>query len=376
MKVLITGGAGFIGSALMRRLNSRGVEMVVIDKLDPKIHGGVEEIEQKRKSLKSQCKFFETNLKSKAVLTEAIQGCTHVVHLASETGTGQSMYEIASYCEVNLTETALLLETILETADNIEKFIVTSSRSVYGEGAFTCEGQTYYPTGRNLVDLKAGIFEIRHPTNGRFMTPIATSVGASIQPKSVYGMTKFAQEQLINIFCEANSIPSIALRLQNVYGPGQSLRNPYTGILSIFSTRILNNSVVEIFEDGLETRDFVYVDDVVTAIMNALEIETNGNLILDIGSGKPTTVLQVVQKLSEFLGKDAEYRISGAYRIGDIRHNFADINYANELLNFEPEVDFDSGLKNFAEWVLQQPKANDLYERSIRELKSFGLYQG
>lgn len=375
MKVLITGGAGFIGSNLALHLLTRGHEVTVLDNLSPQIHGDhPTDTSPLYRSIQDKVHFILGSVCDKSAWQQALQGQDAIVHLAAETGTGQSMYEIQRYVDVNIGGTALMLDLLANQPHQIIKVVLASSRAIYGEGKYHSHilGDVY-PATRNDTDLQAGRFEPLCPQTGESLTLLATDEDSKIHPSSVYGITKQNQEQLVMTVCASLGISATALRYQNVYGPGQSLSNPYTGILSIFSTRILNHNPINIFEDGKESRDFIYISDVVEATTLALTKDEANNQVFGIGSGVPTTVLQVAQSLAAHYGIEVPIQITGAYRLGDIRHNYADLTKAQRLLAFTPQVEFQSGLRHFTAWVKQQAVQADSYEQSVQEMKSRGL---
>jgi dTDP-L-rhamnose 4-epimerase len=298
-----------------------------------------------------------------------------IVHLAAETGTGQSMYQIERYSNVNVTGTSILLDLLTNTKHKIEKVIVASSRAIYGEGKYYCPSlnQSVYPLGRTEEDMLKGDFEVKCPITGENAIMEKTDEASRIQPNSIYGLTKYYQEQSIMITCQALGIPSVALRYQNVYGPGQSLNNPYTGILSIFSTRILGGKDINIFEDGTESRDFVYIDDVVNATILGLEKEEANYQSFNVGTGIQTSVMEVAEELMSNYNKEVPIHITGQFRKGDIRHNVADMQKTENLLGFQAKISFKEGMKNFTDWVEKQTIMSDQYESSLDELRSKGL---
>ena len=375
--ILITGGAGFIGSNLSLQLLQKGYRITVLDCLHPQIHGeNPEQSSPLYQSIKDKVHFIKGDVTNKSDWQKALENQHVVVHFAAETGTGQSMYEIERYTNVNVSGTAILLDYLTNTQHTIEKVIVASSRAVYGEGKYFSEKlqQFFYPKDRKETDLENGIFELRNPLDEtEFLEVIATDEQSNIQPKSIYGLTKYHQEQALMICCESLSIPCVAFRYQNVYGPGQSLTNPYTGILSIFSTRIKQQKSINIFEDGKESRDFVFIDDVVQATVLGIEKPEANYQVFNVGTGIATNVITVAESLIKNYGILIPLEISGQYRKGDIRHNFADITLIKEKLGFVPTVDFETGLKLFCNWVNQQSPAEDKYEQSLSELKSKGL---
>lgn len=375
--ILITGGAGFIGSNLSLQLLQKGYRITVLDCLHPQIHGeNPEQTSPLYQSIKDKVHFIKGNVTNKSDWQKALENQHVVVHFAAETGTGQSMYEIERYTNVNVSGTAILLDYLTNTQHTIEKVIVASSRAVYGEGKYFSEKlqQYFYPKDRKETDLENGIFELRNPLDEtEFLKVIATDEQSNIQPKSIYGLTKYHQEQALMICCESLCIPCVAFRYQNVYGPGQSLTNPYTGILSIFSTRIKQQKSINIFEDGKESRDFVFIDDVVQATILGIEKPEANYQVFNVGTGIATNVITVAESLIKNYGIQIPLEISGQYRKGDIRHNFADITLIKEKLGFIPTVDFETGLLQFCRWVNQQSPAEDKYEQSLSELKSKGL---
>lgn len=375
MKILITGGAGFIGANLVTRLHGEGHTLRVLDTLSPQIHGVDPEQSSLRRQIEGKCEFIHGDVCDRASIDRALAYCDAVVHLAAETGTGQSMYEVTRYCQNNVQGTAVLLEAIAARKGQFRKVVVASSRAVYGEGRYSLGGSHVYPLKRREEDLVAGRFDPICPRTGEVMQLVSTDEDSRIQPNSIYGITKYTQEQMTLVNCRALGIPAVALRFQNVYGPGQSLSNPYTGILSIFSTRILHGQSIDIYEDGRESRDFVYIDDVVDSIVRSTLRDDVRDEVFGIGSGVPTSVLAVAQELCRQYGREVPLRITGAYRVGDIRHNFAAPEKARDLLGFEARTDFSTGIGQFARWVLTQPLAKDSYAESLEEMKRRGLYK-
>lgn len=374
--VLITGGAGFIGSNLALKLIEKGYQVTVLDNLSPQIHGdNPTETSPLYLSIKDKVKFIHGTVTSKSDWEEALKGQDVIVHYAAETGTGQSMYEVEKYVDVNINGTALMLNLLVNGAYNVKKVVVASSRSIYGEGKYISkELGAVYPTQRESIHMDQGDFEVKYP-NSSALTLVGTDEESKIHPSSVYGITKQNQEQMVLTVCPTVGIAGVAFRYQNVYGPGQSLKNPYTGILSIFSTQIKNGNNINIFEDGLESRDFVYIDDVVDATILGLEKEEANNQVFNVGTGVATNVLTVANELVKNYGVDVSIKVSGNYRLGDIRHNYADLTKINKLLGFSPKFSFEAGLKNFAEWVNTQEVQEDKYQKSIDEMKAKGLYK-
>lgn len=377
MRILITGGAGFIGSQLALSLVHDGHTVTVLDTLSPQIHGVEPETTSPLyAAIRDVVRFVRGSVCDEAALGPCLQQQDAVVHLAAETGTGQSMYEILRYANVNVGGTALLLDRLANHPHEVRRVVVASSRAIYGEGKYQSQdGRIVYPGARHAQDLQAGRFEPLCELTGQPLRQMPTDEASKIHPTSVYGITKQNQEQMVMTVCPTLGIESVALRYQNVYGPGQSLKNPYTGILSIFSTRILNGNPINIFEDGKESRDFVYIDDVVEATRLALFKNEAAGEIFGIGSGVATDVLTVAHTLVRRYRRDVPVNVTGAFRIGDIRHNKADIGKARRLLGFEPATSFEGGIEMFAAWVEGQTLAEDTYENSIRELVDRGLFQ-
>lgn len=378
-KILITGGAGFIGSNLALALLKRGHQVTVLDNLSEQIHGeNPEETSPLYLSIKDKVRFIKGTVACRETLQKAIADNTIIVHLAAETGTGQSMYEIQHYTDVNIGATALLLDILTNEKHLVKKVVVASSRAIYGEGKYYNKTKKtfVYPLQRTDDDMQKGDFEVKDTQNhSDELELVATTEDSIIHPTSVYGITKQVQEQLVMTVCPTIGIAGVAFRYQNVYGPGQSLKNPYTGILSIFSTQIKNGNGINIFEDGKETRDFVFISDVVDATVLGIEKEAANNQVFNVGTGVATDVITVATELSSNYGVQVPITISGNYRLGDIRHNYADITKARQLLGFEPKISFKEGLRQFTDWVNTQEVEEDKYQQSIDEMKAKGLYK-
>ncbi|MGC6482601.1 MAG: NAD-dependent epimerase/dehydratase family protein [Synechococcus sp.] len=371
--VLLTGGCGFIGKHLSQLLVSHGFSVRILDTLSPQIHGdvpdGLEWLDH------SSIEFLRGSVTEQSDIERALIGVTCVVHLAAETGTGQSMYEISRYNFVNSQGTAQLLEVLSSTPNHsVSRFILASSRSIYGEGAYACracsdETSRLFPPPRSSEKLASHRWNPICPTCGSDLVAVPTRETDPVLPASVYAATKYAQEDLVRIVSQSIGIDHAILRFQNVYGEGQSLKNPYTGILSIFSTRIRRGIELPIFEDGLESRDFVHVEDVARAVMASISSPSPLSGIINVGSGVGTTVIDVAEELMKALGIEVPLRITGEYRLGDIRHNIADISRLRMLLPGGPQVTLAEGLTRFAKWVKTQPLPEDLLDSANKELR-------
>jgi dTDP-L-rhamnose 4-epimerase len=376
-KILITGGAGFIGSALSLKLLEKGYPITVLDNLSRQIHGDdPSNTSPLYQSIKGKTNFILGSVTSKADWKKALQDQEIIIHLAAETGTGQSMYKIHHYVDVNSEGTAILLDILASHPHRVRKIILASSRAIYGEGKYkSLTHGIVYPKPRVPKYLDQGDFDVKYKEDHERLEALPTDEESKIHPSSVYGITKHNQEQLIMTVCPTLGISPVVFRYQNVYGPGQSLKNPYTGILSIFSTQIKNKNGINIFEDGKESRDFVYIDDVVNATLLGVEKEAADGEVFNVGSGVATDVLVVVSSLVKNYAADVPIMISGKYRLGDIRHNFADISKIKNMLGFTTLTTFEEGIKRFTDWVNGQDIETDQYGKSIKEMQLRGIFK-
>ena len=375
-KILITGGAGFIGSNVALKLIEKGYDVTVLDTLSAQIHGKQpDKTSPLYQSIKGKVNFIKGSVTSRGDWLRALSGQDAVIHLAAETGTGQSMYEIEKYVSTNIGGTALLLDILTNTKHSIKRVLVAESRAIYGEGKYhCCKCGNVYPKERQEKNMEEGDYECHCPTCGRRLNLVATTEDSVSHPTSVYGITKQVQGQLVHLICQSIGVESVSFRYQNVYGPGQSLSNPYTGILSIFSTRIRNHHQINVFEDGLESRDFIFIDDVVDATIRGLEVPNANGHVFNVGTGIATDVITVAKTLCEKYGIMVPIKVSGDFRMGDVRHNYADISLAREILGFTPKYSFSDGISAFCKWVMQQDIIDDQYDASIVEMKDKGLY--
>ena len=365
LSILVTGGAGFIGSHLVDALIEGGHRVRVLDLLVSQVHE-----QETPQYLHPSAEFFYGDVCDAQLLERALEDIDVVYHQAAEVGVGQSMYEIKRYVQANTLGTSVLLEAVVKRRASIRKLVVASSMSIYGEGAYTCPScGVVYPQLRPAEQLLARRWEVECPGCGSDLTPVPTDENKPLFPTSVYAITKQDQEQLCLSVGRAYQIPAVALRYFNVYGPRQALSNPYTGICAIFSARLLNDQRPMIFEDGDQTRDFTHVSDIVQANLLALKSDRADYQAINIGTGTPTSVLQVASLLAEGLGKEIESDIVGKYREGDIRHCVADISRARDLLGYAPRVKLEEGIHELLEWVRKQ-RANDQVKHATEELET------
>ena len=374
MKILITGGAGFIGTHLSRRLLMEGHYVRVFDNFDFQIHGYNNSLAL---DLNNKVELIKGDVRDKIAFHKALAEIDTVIHLAAATGTGQSMYDIQHYESVNIQGTTNLIDFVVNHSKNsvIKKIIVASSRAVYGEGSYNCPNHgTINPGSRKINDMKNNNFDLYCSYCKSKMDFIPTQEREHFDPISFYGLTKQFQEQLILMYCKNMSISGYALRFQNVYGPGQSLNNPYTGILAIFSSLARDNKEISIFEDGQESRDFVYIDDVVNATLLCLKNINNDIDVFNVGSNESTSVIKVANEIISYFSSNSIIKITGDFRKGDIRHNLADLTTISSNLGYSPKWDFSTGLKEFLKWAKNQPIPNLEFKKSILEMKKSGQF--
>jgi dTDP-L-rhamnose 4-epimerase len=359
-------------------LIQKDYNVTVLDNLSPQIHGdNAEDNSFLFLKIKNKLTFIKGSVTSKEDWIMALANQHAIIHLAAETGTGQSMYEIEKYSQVNIGGTALMLELLANQEHQVKKIIIASSRSIYGEGKYWSEeiNSFVYPKHRTDDFMENGDFEVKYKGVGTPLQLVGTDEESKIHPSSVYGITKQNQEQMVMTVCPTIGIAAVAFRYQNVYGPGQSLSNPYTGILSIFSTLIKNGKDINIFEDGKETRDFVYIDDVVSATILGLEKEEANGEVFNVGTGEATDVITVANELIKNYKANTQVKISGNYRLGDIRHNYADLTKITTKLGYIPKFNFEQGIQQFAKWVSTQEIQESKYDASIAEMKEKGLFK-
>lgn len=366
-RVLITGGAGFIGSHLADELLARGYQVRVLDSLEPQVHG---HLGKRPPYLDPQVELLRGDVRDPETVHRALDDVDMVCHLAAAVGVGQSMYQIRGYTSTNSIGTATLLEALITRP--VARLVVASSMSVYGEGLYLDAAEHKYEDARrSYIQLREGRWDPEDAT-GAPLSPIPTPETKRPSLQSIYALTKYDQERMCLLAGQAYNVPTLALRFFNVYGPRQALSNPYTGVLAIFASRLLNDKPPIIFEDGLQQRDFVHVRDVAQAIRLALELPTVTEPVLNVASGAAVTIREVAERLTRVLGSRVSSDVSGEYRVGDIRHCIADIGLARRVLGFQPAVDFDQGLIELAEW-LQTQVATDHVDQMRHELAQRGL---
>ncbi len=366
-RTLITGGAGFVGSHLAKELLSSGHRVRVLDNLCPQVHG----TDRKRPAyLPSDAELLVGDVRDPEAVQSALKNIDVVYHLAARVGVGQSMYEIAEYTSVNNVGTAVLLEAVIKS--KVERLVVASSMSIYGEGLYRDEhGRTYTAVERSVEQLRRHEWEPRGE-NGERLSPCATPETKNARCNSVYALSKFDQERLCLTVGRAYNIPAVALRFFNIYGPHQALSNPYTGVLAIFASRLLNGKAPLVNEDGAQERDFVSVYDVAHACRLAMEVDDAAGGVFNVGSGARCSILELAVRAAEALGRRIAPEITRKYRVGDIRHCFADLTQAQRVLGYQPRVTLENGLKDLASWLDGQI-SYDRTAECIAELTSRGL---
>lgn len=377
-KILITGGAGFIGQEIVKQLYCTNEwDITVMDSLTEQIHGKNFEKSYLFSQIRDKCRFIRADVRDFLSFKRALADQEYIIHLAAETGTGQSMYQINHYNDVNIMGTSNLLQAISELGEKskVKKIILSSSRAVYGEGKYHCSRcGTVYPKCRSVQKLISRDYNMYCPNCGNKVDIVPTTEDSLVQPESLYAFTKYSQERMIQTMCPALGLNYTIFRFQNVYGIGQSLKNPYTGILSIFSTLLLENKEVNIFEDGNESRDFINVKDIASGVIASLENKESNGEIINLGSGIGTSVNAIANFLKKRYRSNSKISITGDFRIGDIAHSIADITKAQNLLDFELTVSLETGLSDFCGWVERsKERDNSGYERSLKEMEEKGM---
>jgi len=366
-KVLVTGGAGFIGSFTVDLLVERGYEVTILDNLEVQVHG-----EKIPDYLNKEARFLRGDIRDERLLKKFTKEIDAIIHLASAVGVGQSMYQIDKYVDYNTRGTATLLDALVNGENGVQKLVVASSMSIYGEGKYYCDkcSEYLYPRLRSEEELRAKRWDSLCPRCKTILKPAPTDEDKPLMPTSIYAQTKRHQEETCLLVGRTYGIPTVALRYFNVYGPRQALSNPYTGVCAIFLSRILSAKPPYVFEDGNQTRDFVHVKDVAKANLLALERSSADYQAVNVGTGKPTSINEVAKSLIGAHGAKLEPHITGRYRKGDIRHCYADLIKARKLLGYEPSIGFGEGLKELTGWAkAQEWDAVDLFEKTLEELE-------
>jgi dTDP-L-rhamnose 4-epimerase len=367
VRTLVTGGAGFIGSRLVSRLVASGDDVVVLDTLEEQVHRGVQP------TLDPAVELIVGDVGDPEAARSALKDVDRIVHLAAAVGVGQSMYEIERYTRTNTLATAAFLQVLSTLDEKPSRLVVASSMSIYGEGEYRCaEHGRVAPGPRPEAQLASRNWECLCPTCGNELQPVPTRESKPLIPTSVYAVNKRDQEELCPIVGAAYGVSSVALRFFNVYGPGQALSNPYTGVAAIFASRLLNGKPPIVFEDGQQTRDFIHVDDIVEGIVLALDSDRASGHAINLSTGRPSSVSDVGAALGAGLGLSLEPELPGRYRAGDIRHCIGDASRAEELLGFRPSIVLEDGMAKLVQWLAEQP-ADDHVEAATRELEARGL---
>jgi dTDP-L-rhamnose 4-epimerase len=369
--ILITGGAGFIGSHCADNLLQRGYRVRALDSLDPQVHGPAR---QRPDYLSREVELMVGDVRDPKIVRKALTGVSAVFHFAARVGVGQSMYNVADYTSVNDVGTAVLLEALIERAREqpFDRLVVASSMSIYGEGLYRTEGGGLVgDAARDVAQLRRGAWD-PVDCDGRALLPVATPESKCPALNSVYALGKYDQERLCLMLGAAYRIPTVALRFFNVYGSRQALSNPYTGVLAIFAARLLNDNRPLVFEDGQQRRDFVHVRDVAEACRLALEAKGAAGGVFNIGSGRSYTIVEIGERVADVMGVSLEPEVTGEYRVGDVRHCFGDITAARQVLNYQPRIQLDQGLAELADWLDGQTAVDRVGEMRA-ELADRGL---
>lgn len=372
-RILVTGGAGFIGSHTVDLLVDSSYDVIILDNLNAQVHG---EKRIRPDYLNSNTKFVEGDVRDRKLMTDLLVDVDAVFHLAAVVGVGQSMYQILRYVDTNTNGTALLLDILANEEHNVKKLIVASSMSIYGEGEYKCSKcGIIYPKLRDKNQLKTKEWECKCPNCGVSVQPVPTKETKPLYPTSIYAQTKRHQEELCLLIGKTYGIPTVVLRYFNVYGPRQSLLNPYTGVMAIFTTRVKNRKPPIVFEDGHQRRDFVFVEDIARATLLALNRSGADYEYVNIGSGTYITIGELANAICALYGTNISPIYENRFRVGDTRHCYADISKANKLLGYVPKVDIKEGLIKLKEWVATQTEQQmeDKFDSATEELEQKGL---
>ena len=368
-KILVTGGAGFIGSYIVDNLIEKGNVVIIFDNLEPQVHPNG----QKPDYLNKDAVFIEGDVRDIDALAGAVEGVEQVYHMAAAVGVGQSMYQIAKYIEVNTTGTANLLDVLTNRKNSVEKLVVAASMSSYGEGKYACrEHGTQFPDLRPESQMQSRNWELLCPVCGEIMLSLPTDEDKPQICNSIYALTKKDQEEMVLMWGNAYNIPTAALRFFNVYGPRQALSNPYTGVCAIFMSRIKNDKPPVIYEDGLQSRDFISVKDIARACINVMNDSNADHRVFNVGTGKPTSIKEIAETLAKIYGKEISPDITYSFRKGDVRHCISDPSRIREAVGFTPEIELTQGLRELAEWT-EKADAADHFDTAAAELAQKGL---
>jgi dTDP-L-rhamnose 4-epimerase len=371
-RILITGGAGFVGSHLADALAEAGHEVILFDNLEPQVHG---EGAVRPAYLDRAHRLERGDIRDADALTPLVRDVDVVFHLAAMVGVGQSMYQVRRYTDVNAMGMATLLEVLSANRGRLRKLLVASSMSIYGEGAYTCSTchHNVAPRPRPLQQLTAGDWEVHCPVCGAALEAVGTSEEKPLYPTSIYAINKRDHEEMALAFGQAYDVPAVALRFFNIYGSRQALTNPYTGVAAIFSGRMLTGETPLIYEDGQQLRDFVHVSDIITACCLAMSNPAADHQVFNVGTGRAISVLQVAELLARELGWTRGFEVLQRFRAGDVRHCFADIRRIRSLLGFEPRFRFEDGVRELVAWVAQQRGLTLPAGNADRQLSAYGL---
>lgn len=367
-KVLVTGGMGFIGSHTVDLLVEEGYEVTILDNLEPQVHGAEKQLPEYRNE---KAEFVPGDVQDREMVLQAVKDMDAVMHLAAAVGVGQSMYQIDKYVVSNTRGTANLLDVLVNEPNDVKKLVVASSMSIYGEGKYSCDScGSVYPGLRSEKQLKNQEWKPKCPNCGKPVKSLPTDEDKPPMPTSIYAQTKRHQEEMCLLIGKTYGIPAVALRYFNVYGPRQSLSNPYTGVCAVFSSRILNNKPPHVFEDGEQMRDFIHVHDVARANVLALERDGADYMAINVGCGKPISIRGLAEVLIKLYQANVTPYISNRYRKGDIRHCYADLTKAEKYLGYKPAVAREEGLKELVGWAKAHDwAAVDLFEQAMGELE-------
>jgi len=371
MNVLITGGAGFIGTHLTQLAAEQNHRVRVLDNLSPQIHGTTPTFS---KELLEHAECIYGDVRNRIDLEKCLDGIEVVIHLAAETGMGQSQYEIFRYFDVNVNGTALILDILANSKHQVNRIILSSSGRVYGDGPYICPKHgKIYPKPRSKDDTTRNGWNFYCPECSTLLTPSPCLETDILQPTSMYAVTKTTQEQMLHLFGTLYGLETVVLRYQNVYGRGQALRNPYTGVLSVFCTRLRNGLIPEVYEDGCPTRDFVHVSDVAASTMAAIQTPNLSHQTINVGSGIDVTILQTAEALIQAFGVSVKPQVTGMFRAGDVRNMVADLTLARTLLGYSPKIGLEEGVRDLVAWVLSEPAEQDRSLNALAELGRRGL---